>query len=576
MQPQQQQMSNGAPQMQQQQFAAFYPQMFAQQGYSFGNNNNSINNNNDNNNMQAMFYMQAGQPSMQIMQQNGGSAVNNNNQQQSLVNTLSRDNNSSSNNASQPSNNNQQQMQQQQPQNSLAQQFQQIFSKQNNNNNTTGSMPTTKSENRTSSTDSMQSSERDRSISSAVSTHSNSQRSQYGVSNDASSTSSTTSVLQQVSQQMQQQQQQMNSMQQQPNFANVSGSYTIPPGYTLVQAPNGQTVLVPTGPQQYQSYFQPNSNSFSQMQQQQQQQQQGGPSMVSNIDPQNQNTSQFFPSGFMTQNGPIDGANSFDMRKVQLSAPASANLNAKGVSSKYRGVSWHRRDKAWTARIWNNGKSEHLGTFTTELRAALAVDIKAAAYFGDTFAEFNFPCEDERRRLIWVFMQPDIKPSSRLLEIMADPNVAVKYLAKGSSRRKNRKRLAAAMASNNSSKGDNESGSSVSSQTTGSSKVKNSKARRRDECEPHIIGLDKLRPHQHQRQAEGASDSSDSRFDSNGSNDILSKSSALRSSPSDTRKNFLRNPGQIQSGSCSSGSASSLSNEGDSGIPSSTSSGGKH
>lgn len=75
------------------------------------------------------------------------------------------------------------------------------------------------------------------------------------------------------------------------------------------------------------------------------------------------------------------------------------------VKSKYRGVSWHKRDKSWTARIWKNGSSEHLGTFPTEVRAGLAVDIKSEAYFGKHFNDFNFRDHDERKLLIKALIE---------------------------------------------------------------------------------------------------------------------------------------------------------------------------
>ena len=42
-------------------------------------------------------------------------------------------------------------------------------------------------------------------------------------------------------------------------------------------------------------------------------------------------------------------------------------------SSKYKGVSFCKRTKKWTTRIWYNGKNQNLGTYSTELEAASAV-----------------------------------------------------------------------------------------------------------------------------------------------------------------------------------------------------------
>lgn len=50
------------------------------------------------------------------------------------------------------------------------------------------------------------------------------------------------------------------------------------------------------------------------------------------------------------------------------------NTNQKHLksSSKYTGVSWHKRAKKWTSQIWNNDKLKHLGYFTDEHEASLA------------------------------------------------------------------------------------------------------------------------------------------------------------------------------------------------------------
>jgi len=42
--------------------------------------------------------------------------------------------------------------------------------------------------------------------------------------------------------------------------------------------------------------------------------------------------------------------------------------------SGYRGVSRHKRDKKWLARIGINGKQKHLGRFNTAIEAAKAYD----------------------------------------------------------------------------------------------------------------------------------------------------------------------------------------------------------
>mmetsp|Transcript_16729 Transcript_16729/g.32522 ORF Transcript_16729/g.32522 Transcript_16729/m.32522 type:complete len:373 (+) Transcript_16729:183-1301(+) len=61
------------------------------------------------------------------------------------------------------------------------------------------------------------------------------------------------------------------------------------------------------------------------------------------------------------------------------------------LSSKYRGVYWNKNCKAWRARIWVNGKSEHLGNFDDEFEAARAFD-KRALDLGRN-GTMNFPME---------------------------------------------------------------------------------------------------------------------------------------------------------------------------------------
>jgi hypothetical protein len=87
--------------------------------------------------------------------------------------------------------------------------------------------------------------------------------------------------------------------------------------------------------------------------------------------------------------------------------PGSPNRMTRGPrmsSSKYRGVSWHKRDKAWVARVWHNNKSEHVGVYMSEERAAIAVDMQLIQYKGVKDAEpLNFPDPVERERLLQMY-----------------------------------------------------------------------------------------------------------------------------------------------------------------------------
>ena len=57
-------------------------------------------------------------------------------------------------------------------------------------------------------------------------------------------------------------------------------------------------------------------------------------------------------------------------------------------SSKYKGVSWNKRNKKWRACIKHNRKMIHIGLFKDEKDAARAYDTKAKELFGK-FAKLN-------------------------------------------------------------------------------------------------------------------------------------------------------------------------------------------
>ena len=88
-----------------------------------------------------------------------------------------------------------------------------------------------------------------------------------------------------------------------------------------------------------------------------------------------------------------------DNRKSNLRfATRSQNmLNKKprnNVSSKYRGVSWHKYTAKWIVHIAINRKNTHIGLFENEEEAALAYNAKAIEFHGE-FAKLNYVSNNE-------------------------------------------------------------------------------------------------------------------------------------------------------------------------------------
>jgi hypothetical protein len=71
------------------------------------------------------------------------------------------------------------------------------------------------------------------------------------------------------------------------------------------------------------------------------------------------------------------------------------SLNAGNVkkqqnkSSIYKGVLWHKQHNKWYSQIRANGKTQFLGLFADEVKAAKAYDAAAKKHFQD-FARLNF------------------------------------------------------------------------------------------------------------------------------------------------------------------------------------------
>ncbi|MBA7709536.1 hypothetical protein ES703_118455 [subsurface metagenome] len=89
--------------------------------------------------------------------------------------------------------------------------------------------------------------------------------------------------------------------------------------------------------------------------------------------------------------------NGLDNRKANL-RPATRTennwnrrkSNKPGCTSRFKGVSWHKGRKKWSANIWLNGGQKSLGYFVDGNDAAKAYD-KAARKYHKDFAVLNFP-----------------------------------------------------------------------------------------------------------------------------------------------------------------------------------------
>jgi AP2 domain len=87
--------------------------------------------------------------------------------------------------------------------------------------------------------------------------------------------------------------------------------------------------------------------------------------------------------------------NGLDNRRANLrSASGTENLAnqrpVRGGTSQFKGVRWHVPNRNWTAHIAVARRQRHIGSFSSEIEAALAYDAAAREAFGE-FAYLNFP-----------------------------------------------------------------------------------------------------------------------------------------------------------------------------------------
>ena len=77
--------------------------------------------------------------------------------------------------------------------------------------------------------------------------------------------------------------------------------------------------------------------------------------------------------------------------KASVKSPESAA--ASGERKKYRGLHYNKDTKKWMSKIYHQGKGISLGSFSSDIEAAVAFD-KACLYLRGRDAELNFDHAD--------------------------------------------------------------------------------------------------------------------------------------------------------------------------------------
>lgn len=102
-----------------------------------------------------------------------------------------------------------------------------------------------------------------------------------------------------------------------------------------------------------------------------------------------------FPVGSPRPEGESAGGQELDAKPDSKAATQDSThgRGPTGSTSKYRGVTQHRRTKRWEAHVWDSGRQVYLGGYDTEEKAARAYDIISLKARGDN-AMTNFPVRE--------------------------------------------------------------------------------------------------------------------------------------------------------------------------------------
>jgi hypothetical protein len=89
---------------------------------------------------------------------------------------------------------------------------------------------------------------------------------------------------------------------------------------------------------------------------------------------------------------PLDNRRRNLRRATHSQNAANCKKWQRATSSKYKGVTRHKKRNRWVAQIGVNGRRLYLGSFADERAAAEAYDQAARKFFGG-FARLNFPLQ---------------------------------------------------------------------------------------------------------------------------------------------------------------------------------------